>query len=120
MWDLIVSVPDHCLSFYFTSIWKSSVIMPLFKKGESNLPSNYRSISLLSCVGKLMERLVYKHVYNYLIENSLIYKNQSGFLHGHSTVYQIIRIFHQICQGIDSKLYTCMICCDISEAFDRV
>ena len=74
MWDLIVSVPDHCLSFYFTSIWKSSVIMPLFKKGESNLPSNYRSISLLSCVGKLMERLVYKHVYNYLIENSLIYK----------------------------------------------
>ena len=94
--------------------------MPLYKKGASDLPSNYRPISLLSCIGKLMERLVYKHIYNHLIVNNLIYKNQSGFLSGHSTVYQLIDIFHQICQSIDSKMYTCMIFCDISKAFDRV
>ena len=94
--------------------------MPLYKKRASNLPSNYRPISLLSCIGKLMERLVYKRIYNHLTVNNLIYKNQSGFLRGHSTVYQLIDIFHQICQSIDSKMYTCMIFCDISKAFDMV
>ena len=67
-----------------------------------------------------MERLVYKHIYNHLTVDNLIYKNQSGFLSGHSTVYQLIDIFHQICQSIDSKMYACMIFCDISKAFDRL
>ena len=104
----------------YPSQWKSALDMPLYKKRASNLPSNYRPISLLSCIGKLMERLVYKRIYNHLTVNNLIYKNQSGFLRGHSTVYQLIDIFHQICQSIDSKMYTCMIFCDISKAFDMV
>ena len=64
-----------------------------------------------------MERLIYKPIYNHLISNNL---KQSGFLTGHFTVYQLIDIFHQNCQGIDTKSYTCMIFCDISKAFDRV
>ena len=104
----------------FLAQWKSAIVMPLYKKGQKELSSNYMPISLLSCIGKLMERLIYKHLYNHLISNNLIYGKQSGFLTGHSTVYQLIDIFHQICQGIDSKSYTCMIFCDISKAFDRV
>ena len=94
--------------------------MPLYKKGASDLPSNYLPISLLSCIGKLMEWLVYKNIYNHLTVNNLIYKNQSGFFSGHSTVYQLIDIFHHICQSIDFKTLTCMIFCDISKAFDGV
>ena len=90
--------------------------MPLFKKGNSNLSSNYRPIALLSCVGKLMERVVYKHVYIFFVQNNLIYKLQSGFLKGHSTVHLLIDIYHQVCSGIDS----CIVFCDISKAFDRV
>lgn len=52
--------------------------------------------------------------------NDLIYKQQSGFLKGHSTVYQLIDIYHQIAQSFDSKLHTGLIFCDISKAFDRV
>ena len=100
--------------------WKEAIVMPLFKKGEPNNPSNYRPISLLSCVGKLMERIVYKHLYNHLLANKLIYSNQSGFLKGHSTVAQLIDIFDQITKGIDEKKLTCMVFCDISKAFDRV
>ena len=106
-------------SVYPTS-WKSAIIMPLYKKGPKELSSNYRPISLLSSVGKLMERLIYKHIYNHFISKNLIYEKQSGFLTGHSTVYQLIDIFHQICQGIDTKSYKCMIFCDIAKAFDRV
>lgn len=56
----------------FPDMWKLAIVMPLFKKGECNLPSNYRPIALLSCIGKLMERTVYKHIYNHLQNNNLI------------------------------------------------
>ena len=47
----------------FAQSWKSALVLPLFKKGNKNCPSNYRPISLLSCIGKLMERCVYKYIY---------------------------------------------------------
>ena len=104
----------------FPDQWKRAIVMPLFKKGDVNSSANYRPISLLSCVGKLMERVVYKYMYNHLISNNLIYAKQSGFLTGHSTVYQLIDIYNQIAKSLDSKLSTCIIFCDISKAFDRV
>ena len=104
----------------FPQSWKSALVLPLFKKGEKNSPSNYRPISLLSCIGKLMEGCVYKHMYNFLTSNNVIYPNQSGFLTGHSTVYQIISLYHQLVQSFDNKSQTCVIFCDISKAFDRV
>ena len=67
-----------------------------------------------------MERVVYKHLYNFFIDNNIIYKLQSGFLKGHSTVHQLIDIYHQVCSGIDSGQLTCMVFCDVSKAFDRV
>jgi hypothetical protein len=41
-------------------------VIAILKKGDASLPSNYRPISLISCVGKIMEKVVYKNVYNYL------------------------------------------------------
>ena len=72
----------------FPSLWKKNLVMPLFKKGSSDTPSNYRPISLISTAGKLMEQVVYKHLYNFFHRNNLIYKLQSGFLSGHSLVFQ--------------------------------
>ena len=100
----------------FPSSWKSGMVMPLFKKGPSEFPSNYRPVSHLSAVGIVMERVVFKYLYNLFQTNNLI----SGFIPGHSTVYQLIDIYHQICQSIDAKEHTCMVFCDISKAFDRV
>jgi hypothetical protein len=51
----------------------SVIEIAIFKKGDASLPSNNRPISLISCVGKIMERVVYKNVYNYLVRNKLIY-----------------------------------------------
>jgi hypothetical protein len=94
--------------------------MPSFKKDDKSCPSNYRPISLLSCCGKVMECVVYKYIYNYIIEHSLLYSYQSGFLPGHSTVYQLLEIYHNICKNIDNRLSSIIIFCDISKAFDRV
>ena len=82
--------------------------------------SNYRPISLISCVGKSFERIVFKNVYNHLIANSLIYKFQSGFLPGHSTVHHLIEVIHHTCLALENYETTCQIFCDISKAFDRV
>ena len=104
----------------FPDKWKLSLVMPLFKTGETDLPSNYRPIALLSNVGKIMEMNVHKLIHNHVLSNTLVYSKQSGFLAGHSTVYQLIDMYHQICLSIDSKQYTCMTFCDVSKAFDRV
>ena len=92
--------------------WKESIVNPLFKKGDKSLANNYRPISLLSCVGKLMERCVYKYVYNYFYSNRLLYNKQSGFLKGHSTVHQLLEIYHQVVSSLDSRqnLWCFVIC----------
>ena len=87
----------------FPRKWKESVVYPLFKKGDKSLVSNYRPISLLSCVCKIMERCVYKHLYNYLYFNGLLYVKQSGFLRGQSIVHQLLDLYHQIVSSMDHK-----------------
>ncbi|MEW8548488.1 MAG: reverse transcriptase family protein [Candidatus Thiodiazotropha sp.] len=104
----------------FPSLWKSADVMPIFKKGDKSIVSNYRPISLISCVGKSFERIVFKNVYNHLLTNSLIYKYQSGFLPGHSTVHHLIEAIHHTCLALENHEINCQIYCDISKAFDRV
>ena len=70
--------------------------MPAFRKDDKSSPSNYRPISLLSCIGKVMERAVYKYTNNYIVEHSLLYAYQSGFINGHSTEYQCIKVYVKI------------------------
>ena len=67
-----------------------------------------------------MERVAFKNMYNYLKDNNLLNKYQSGFMPGHSTSFQLIDIYHHICQTFDNKQISCMVFCDISKAFDRL
>ena len=104
----------------FPKSWKKTIVTPLFKIGGKSLPSNYRPVSLLSSCGKIFERIIFKHMYNLLVANDLLYKYQSGFLPKHSTTYQLVDIYHHICQAIDHGQLSCIVFCDISKAFDRV
>ena len=90
------------------------------KKDDRHNPSNYRPIALLSVVGKIFERLIHRQIHNYLLENKLLYKLQSGFLPNNSTVYQLIEIYHEICINRELKKDTGFVFCDVSKAFDRV
>ena len=103
----------------FAQTWKKANVLPLFKQGDNSLPSNYRPVSLLSGVGKLHERKVFKHIYNHLIDSNLLYKYQSGFLPTHSTTFQLVDIYKHICQTFDNNQYSCMVFCDLSKAFDK-
>ena len=59
-------------------------------------------------------------MYNFLIDNNLLYKYQYGFLPHHSTMFQLINIFHNICQAFDNNMFSCIVFCEVSKAFDRV
>jgi hypothetical protein len=56
-----------------------------------------------------MERAVYKYTYNFIFERSLLYAYQSGFIRGHSTVYQLLEMYHRVCQNLDERLSTILI-----------
>ena len=107
-------------SSLFPDLWKIAHVMPVFKANDPSVTSNYRPISLISCIGKLFERVVYKHIYNFLIENDLIYKYQSGFLPNHSSTHQLIELYHSIITSLEKYEHSILIFCDFSKAFDRV
>ncbi|MCG7877682.1 MAG: reverse transcriptase domain-containing protein [Candidatus Thiodiazotropha endolucinida] len=104
----------------FPDKWKEANVSPLFKKDDPSLISNYRPISLLSTIGKVMEKIVHKHLFNYFKEHSLITCLQSGFSPGDSTVNQLVDIYNTFCKALDDGKEVRAIFCDISKAFDRV
>ena len=71
------------------SFMKHAEIVHLFKGGKSYFSSNYRPISLLITISKILEKLVYSHTYNFLNDNGLIYNSQYGFRSNHSCEHAI-------------------------------
>ena len=104
----------------FPSIWKEANVTPLYKKGEENSCSNYRPISLLSCTGKVFEKVVFKHVFNFFRDNLVISPNQSGFIPGDSTVNQLVSLYHELSLAVDQQKEVRVVFLDISKAFDKV
>ena len=102
------------------SLWKRANVIPVHKKKERDCVGNYRPVSLLSCAGKLQEKVIFKHLYNFLQFNKLISPVQSGFRPGDSTVNQLIHIYHIISGALDKNKDVRLVFCDISKAFDRV
>ena len=80
----------------YPTVWKMANVVPIFKKGEPQLKVNYRPISLLPCLSKICERVVFIRLYNFLFEIGFLYKFQPGFRPGDSTVNQLLYIVHQI------------------------
>jgi len=101
-------------------MWKQANVIPLFKKGDDSLMNNYRPISLLPSVSKILERIVLKSVYNFMLDNKVISPHQSGFQPGDSTTNQLSFLYHTFCQALDAKKDVRIVFCDISKAFDRV
>ena len=58
-------------------------------------------------------------MYNFLIQSNLLYKYQSGFLPHHSTVFQLKDIFFIIYQAFDNNMFSSIVFCDVTKAYDR-
>ena len=104
----------------FPDIWKEANVSPLFKKDDPSSVSNYRPISLLNTIGKVMEKIVHKHMFNFFLNQHAIISLQSGFVPGDSTVNQLVDIHNTFCKALDDGKEVRAIFLDVSKAFDRV
>ena len=100
------------------SEWKFAKISPVFKKEDPSIESNYRHISLLCLLSKVLERCVFNHCYYHL--SPLLYHLQHGFLRGRSTVTQLLEVYHNIIETVASRKEVDTIYLDLSKAFDKV
>ena len=101
--------------------WKMANVSAIFKgKGNKNDPTNYRPISITSCLGKILEKIIFKYLYNYLQEHEILTKYQSGFRPKDSTTNQLLEIYHIIIENLDKEKDIKFIFCDVSKAFDKV
>ena len=103
----------------FPDDWKKATITPIYKgRGSKQMTTNYRPISLLSVLSKVLERLVFNHLYKHL--NKYLPNQQSGFRKKDSTSHQLARLVHHIAQGMDGGKTVLACFYDLSKAFDRV
>ena len=79
---------------------KEANICPVPRKGDLAIVSNYRPISLLNAESKVLERLVFKYLYNHLHDNNLLSSLQSGFIPGDSTINQLTFHYNTSCQAL--------------------
>ena len=93
---------------------------PIFKKNDRQDVKNYRPISLLPNIGKVLERLVFTKLYNYCKENNLLTWRNSGYKPFDSTVNQLIFLTHKIYEALEKGNDVCFVSLDASAAFDRV
>ena len=101
-------------------IRKEAHVCPIPKGGDRTTVSNYRPISLLSNINKVLERIVFKNLYNHFLENDILIPLQSGFISGDSTVNQLLFLYNTSCKVLDAVKEVRVIFCDISKAFDPV
>jgi hypothetical protein len=98
--------------------WKRANIVPIFKNGDKNNVENYRPVSLLCVIGKIMERCIHNHIFYKTKE--LLYVNQFGFFPGRSTTSQLLKFYEIIHSNLDNNIQTDVLYLDFSKAFDCV
>ena len=99
---------------------KFARVKPLFKKNSRSDVGNYRPVSILSVVSKILEKAVYKQLEMYLSGNNLIYSLQSGFRGSYSTDTCLIYLTDYIRSQMAADNYTGMVLLDLQKALDTV
>ena len=108
------------LTGVYLNLLKIVKVIPIHKGGSTQDVDNYRPISLLSIFDKIIEKLMHKRLYNFLLEHNILYQNQFGFRKNNSTVFALAQITEMIKVSIDNRKFGCGIFVDMRKAFDTV
>ncbi len=104
----------------FPDSMKLAEVVPLYKSKRKDLVENYRPVSLLPVLSKVLERIIYKRLYSFLCNRALLFESQYGFRNNHSTIDAVLELGGQILKGFEHKEYTLGVFLDLSRAFDSV
>ena len=105
---------------HFPSKWKVAKVTPIYKDGDKSDVSNYRPISVLPILSKILERVVHDQLYEYLTRKNILHPCQSGFRSNHSTNTTLIDVTEYILNNMNEGKVTGAIFLDLKKAFDTV
>lgn len=119
--DHITFIINKCLqTSEFPKFWKESYIVPLPKCEEPKTFNDYRPISILPTISKILEKSVHKQLSSFISSNGILPATQSGFRPSHSTTSALLHITDEILKASDHNMITCLILLDFSSAFDTI
>ena len=107
-------------SEFFPDRLKISKIIPIFKSDNASLAQNHRPISILPAFSKIFERAVYNRIFQFLVDNDILFKHQFGFRPGHSTSHALINFVNKAANAVDCQEYLAGIFLDLTKAFDTL
>ena len=108
--------------FCFHPVFKQSIVSPLLKKStlDNEQLSNYRLISNLSLISKIIERVVKSRLTDHLCSHNLLNPHQSAYRRHHSTETSLLYIHDHLISAIGSQKLSCLCLLDFSAAFDTI
>lgn len=101
-------------------MWKIAKIVPIYKSKSKDTFSNYRPISLLPSISKILEKVVHKQTYNFLMKNDIMNKNQYGFRRNHSTINAVTEFVIKTIDSLEKGDSVLSAFLDLSKAFDTI
>ena len=109
------------INLYIPDILKRTAIVPVYKSGEGSNPINYCPISPTPILMKILERIVRKHVVQFLTDNNFLNSTQHGFREGRSCLSALLNVYDNIVHMIsDPSAVVDMIYLYFAKAFDKV
>lgn len=100
--------------------WKLANVTPLFKTGDKSKVENYRPVSLTCILGKILEKIIKKHIERVMVENKSIQGSQHGFSQGKSCLSNLLIFQDSIVKMLDKRKPVDIIYLDLQKAFDKV
>ena len=101
-------------------MWKLAKIIPLHKKDNVLERKNYRPVSILSPVSKVLERAIYDQLYSYFSRNKIFHPNIMGYRQNRSTMSALLQMYDRWVSGAGKKMISGIVLLDLSAAFDLV
>ena len=117
---LTIIINTSIVTGIYPSIWKHSLINPKHKKGDTDNPSNFRPLSILPVLSKILEKVVATQLMEHLENNQLISNTQHGFRKHLSTETALLQLTNAIYKNIDNKKISLLMLFDLSKAYDSI
>ena len=121
-YQFTTNIVDQSLISIMPSSYKEAILTPILKKPDLNTEDlkTYRPISNLSCVSKLIKKVVAKQITNYVSTNNLDEPMQSSYRASHSTETALCKIYNDITLSLDRNECVLLISLDLPAAFDTI
>ena len=119
--EILLHLFNRCLSEgIFPKILKIAVIKPIYKNGDIKEPNNYRPISMLPYISKVLEKIISNRLTHHLNENDILDDHQFGFRKGRSTYMPLVLLQDTITKSFENSEHCLGIYLDLRKAFDTV